>query len=513
MLGYALLFLSATLASYLIAFPTRWLALRFDVVDHPAKRKMHQLPIPLLGGLPIFLSFVTVSLVGVLAWRGGLEGSSVGSYAGLLAGGAIIVLLGLYDDVRGISPPVKFGGQLLAAGVVVAAGARINLFTNPLGESFHLGWLGVPLAIFWIVGVTNAMNLIDGLDGLAAGIGGIAALGLFAVAAPENPFVATTTIILAGATIGFLKHNFYPAKLFLGDTGSMFLGFTLSVIGLHGSYKATTATVLFLPIIVLGVPIFDTLFAITRRAKRRVSPFKADREHIHHRLVRIGLHHRNVVLVMYFVCAYLALTAYSIAQFPYQTAFLFLLLLTMGGIIGLRTLQFVEARLETLHPELQTAVPAEMRPPQPRTGNGAGRPAGRRAAFNTLICEVSGFRDEPGSAAHADALRADITSMLTRRVRVDSVVIEATAPGGVILIVRTEPLKPAMTALVKDGLAWYFEDHRERYSSDPSFPIINWIRTTPSPRASTDQPAGQKDERGVAGPVSLKEGRAGVIGS
>lgn len=489
MLTYALIFIISALLSYLLAFPVRSLALRFDIVDHPEKRKMHQIPIPLMGGLGIFFSFALVSAI-ALGRGAELESGQLKSYLGLLAGSVIIVLLGIYDDARGLKAPVKFAGQALAALAVVGTGGRIDLFTNPMGTSFEIGWLGIPLTLFWIVGITNAVNLIDGLDGLAVGIGGIAALGLFAVVAQEKAFVATLTIILAGSALGFLRHNFYPARLFLGDTGSMFIGFALSVIGLYGSLKSTTVTVLFLPIILLGVPIFDTLFAIMRRAKRRVSPFKADREHIHHRLVRIGLHHRNVVLVLYFVCIYLALTAYSIAQFPYQTAALFVILLTMGGVIGLRTLQFIEERLETgLAPAPPGGEPAAGEPAagEPaaasngrfrngRGANGWSRPTGE---FSTVVCEVGGFRQGAEESAERLTLREDVQSMLSRRMRVYAVVVEPSAPRHLILLVRTEKLTPAMDALVRDGLAWYLEDHRLRFSEEPDFPKINWIRTGP----------------------------------
>ncbi len=483
MLPYAVLFISSAALVYLLAYPVRAVALRFGVVDHPEKRKMHQIPIPLLGGVAIFLSFAIVSTA-VMA-RGSDDPRA---FLGLMAGATIILALGVIDDVVGARAVVKFAVQTLAAVVVVAMGQRIELFTNPLGDSFHLGWLGGPVAVFWIVGVTNAVNLIDGLDGLAAGIGGIAALGLFAVALPGSPFVATLTIILAGAVLGFLPHNFYPSRQFLGDAGSMFIGFSLAVIGLHGSLKATTATMLFLPIIVLGVPIFDTLFAIFRRARKRVSPFKADREHIHHRLVRLGLRHRNVVLVMYFVCVYLALTAYSISQFPYQTAFLFLVLLTMGGIIGLRTLRFVEDRLKSDPVPQQPIVnrPSGRRVPrEARSTNGRNGGGWLTSRFSTLICEVEGFRTGFGDAIDAAALCIDLRVLLTRRMQVHSIRAEPSGPGSLIVLVRCEPLKEPAKALVQNGLLWYLEEHRERFSDRADFPVIRWIRPDSIPKAAT----------------------------
>jgi len=296
----------------------------------------------------------------------------------------------------------------------------------------------------------------------------------------------------------------------------MFMGFCLAVIGLHGSLKSTTATVLFLPIILLGIPIFDTAFAIIRRARMRTSPFKADREHIHHRLVRIGLHHRNVVLVLYFVCAYLALTAYSISQFPYQTAFLFLVLLTMGGIIGLRALQFIEERLETGLAPGQAGRNGNGAHANGKVRNGWSRPSGE---FSTVVCEVGGFREEAGEAAGRQGLCDDVQSMLSRRVRVHAVVVEPSAPGHLLLLVRTEKLKPAMAALVRDGLAWYLEDHRERFSGESEFPRIRWIGTGPS--EATPGGAGpigvswagsEASTQGRESPL-LREGRAGLVGS
>jgi len=479
MLPYLLLFVWAGVSSYLLAFPVRYCALRFDVVDRPEKRKMHQVPIPLLGGLAIVGAFAAVAAPALFfaADRLGIE--DVQPFFGLMAGTAIIVALGIYDDIKGANAPIKFGFQTLAALVVMVTGARIENFTNPMGDSFNLGWLELPVALLWIVGVTNAVNLIDGLDGLAAGIGSIAAVGLFAVSVTDNPLIATLAIVLAGASTGILRHNFYPAKIFLGDSGSMFIGFTLAVLGIYGSFKASTATVLFLPIIVLGVPIFDTLFAIMRRAKRRVNPFKADREHIHHRLVRIGLHHRSVVLVMYFVCAYLALTAYSIARFPAQTAFLFLVLLTLGGLIGLRTLQFVEGRLEAALAVAQAGAAGAL--PGNGKGNG-GRQQKRNGSngmrgrdFSALVCEVGGFSERAVADDVRATLCADIGIILSRRLKVYGVAAEVTSPGRLILVVRTEPLSEPMAALVRDGLNWYFTEHREMLSGETGFPRIEWL--------------------------------------
>jgi len=468
---YAVSFIAAVACSYLLTIPVRALALRFDIVDHPEKRKIHEVPIPLMGGLAIFISFMLIS-VPVILLQGEADSKSLVSFLGLAAGGAIIVLLGVYDDIRGLRARTKFAWQAIAALMVMSCGVRFDVFTNPLGASFEIGWLSLPLTLLWIVGVTNAINLIDGLDGLAAGIGTIAAIGLFFIT--QNPLVTIVTIVLAGSGLGFLGHNFYPARIFLGDSGSMFMGFVLAVVSIIGSLKATTATVLILPIILLGLPLFDTLFAIFRRARRRVNPFKADREHIHHRLVRIGLHHPKVVLVLYFACSYLAVTAYAIAQLPYQAALVFFVLLMMGAFIGLRTLQFVEERLETALSAIERNVPV---------GRGAGRrksePASDpgRNGFTTFVCEIEGFSEDLTlTGAMREVICEDIRSMLSRRMRVQKVIVEPSGTTSLLVLVRTDPIVDAMGALVRNGVIWYFEDRKEQFSNQPEFPRITWLR-------------------------------------
>ncbi|MFQ5700485.1 MAG: MraY family glycosyltransferase, partial [Acidobacteriota bacterium] len=440
-------------------------------------------------------------------------GAVLRPYLGLMAGGFLIVALGVYDDIKGLRAPVKFAVQTLAALIVIGMGTCVESFTNPLGGSFEVGWLGIPVAVLWIVGVTNAMNLIDGLDGLAVGSGSIAALGLFAIAVTVtlNPFVATVAIVLAGAGVGFLRHNFHPARMFLGDSGSMFIGFTLAVLGIEGSLKASAATVLFLPIIVLGIPIFDTLFAILRRAKRRVNPFKADREHIHHRLVRIGLHHRSVVLGIYFICAYLAVTAYAVAQFPYQMAFLFLLFLTVAGILGLRTLGFIEEKLE-----MGLAAGQGGRKPAPASrgaisGNGRIASGGGARAFSVQLCEVSGFGEGFADAALRESICEDIHDMLSRRMRVDAVVAEPFGADSLLLIIRTESGKDSLQGLMRGGLRCYFEDLRDRLGARPDFPRFRWFPVNaPSPAHGDRPPA----KRGVTARVPLgRHRRAGVASS
>ncbi|HZE88421.1 MAG TPA: MraY family glycosyltransferase, partial [Verrucomicrobiae bacterium] len=264
------LFLAAFTCAVSLTPVVRLAALRLGVVDHPERRKMHHVPIPLLGGAAIIIPFFgLVAVVATIAPE--MLGDEMGRLRPILAGAAVIAAVGIYDDARGMKVWSKFLFQFFAAIILVVAGLRVTLFTNPLGTALDLGWVGIPVTVLWVVGVTNAMNLIDGLDGLAAGIGVIASLSLCAVAASaDHPMVGILALVLAGATLGFLPFNTYPARIFLGDTGSMFLGFLLASLGLAGSLKASTATILILPIVVLGVPVLDTLWAILRRTQLRV---------------------------------------------------------------------------------------------------------------------------------------------------------------------------------------------------------------------------------------------------
>lgn len=273
------------------------LAFKLGAVDRPDKRKVHSRLMPRLGGLAIYLGFTVVMLFRVDISK---------SMTGLLLGGTIIVLLGVLDDIRDISPRVKLLGQILAAAVAVAFGIEVNYITNPFGGTIILNWFGLPwggpLTVLWIVGITNALNLIDGLDGLAGGLSAIAAVTLAVIGWREGTTVLVLpALILAASTIGFLRYNFYPAKIFMGDSGSMFLGYTLACLSVIGLTKTATVVSVFIPILILGIPIFDTLFAIIRRYINNQPIFKADKEHLHHRLLAVGLSHRQTVLAIYAV--------------------------------------------------------------------------------------------------------------------------------------------------------------------------------------------------------------------
>ena len=278
------------------------LAYKIGAVDKPNARKVHTKIMPRMGGLGIYLAYIIV----VLATQ-----KMNMQLAGLLLGSTILVVLGIFDDMKDLNAKFKLLIQILAAVIVMAFGVRIEFMTNVFGgEAIYLDILSLPITLLWIVGITNAINLIDGLDGLAGGIATIAALSMAVVGWIYGQYLmASMAIILAGATMGFLRYNFHPAKVFMGDTGSLFLGFNLSVLAIMGVAKSVTFISLAAPVLVLGVPIFDTFFAILRRKMNHKPIFAADKDHLHHRLLGMGFSHQKTVLIIYAISFFLALSA------------------------------------------------------------------------------------------------------------------------------------------------------------------------------------------------------------
>ncbi|MEK4228411.1 glycosyltransferase family 4 protein [Solibacillus sp. FSL H8-0538] len=296
----------AFLASILLTPLVKRLAFRIGAVDAPNYRKVHARIMPRLGGLAIYCAFI----IGFIFLKLTTGFESKYAYAILIAA-TIVVITGVIDDMREISAKAKLLGQIIAACIVVfAGGIQINEINLPFGgEPLAFGWLSIPLTILWIVGITNAINLIDGLDGLAAGVSTIALVTLAAMAMlMGNGFVIAMASILAAASIGFLFYNFHPAKIFMGDTGALFLGFMISVFALLG-FKNVTVISLIIPIIMLGVPISDTFFAIVRRVRMKQKWSDPDKSHLHHRLLDLGFSHRQTVLLIYGIAIMFGLAA------------------------------------------------------------------------------------------------------------------------------------------------------------------------------------------------------------
>ena len=312
----------------------------FDFVD---ERKVHDREIPRIGGVAIFLT-VVLTLATVVA----LFGSQVIELGGdrlivLLAGGSAIHLLGLWDDVRPMRARWKFLAQIIVTLAIYIAGVRIQLLSLPFAGSVELGpVLGLVFTVFWFVGITNAFNLIDGLDGLASGAALFALTTMFVVASIYGQTgAALLSLVLAGATLGFLVYNFHPASIFLGDSGSLFLGFMLAGIGALSSQKSPTAIAVAIPVVSLGLPVLDTGLAIVRRFLRGKPIFGADRGHIHHRLLGLGHSPRKVALLLYGACALLALMGMLLVN---DTGYIALVLVIAGLGIGIavQRLRFYE---------------------------------------------------------------------------------------------------------------------------------------------------------------------------
>lgn len=299
--AYAVAFIVGMIASWLLVPHVKNWAIKFGAMDNPDARKVHKDPIPRMGGLAIYAGFVIAVL---FSMRMSSE------MVGILLGATLLVLVGIADDVYQLEAKVKLLGQIIAAFIPVMFGVKIAWITNPFGGYIYLHYLAVPLTVLWIVSLTNVVNLIDGLDGLAAGVSIIAGITIFLVAIKQGFYpAAVLTAALVGSTIGFIKYNFNPAVIFMGDTGSMFLGYILATISIFGAVKTATTIALIVPAIALGLPIMDTAFAIMRRYFNGKPIFKPDKGHFHHRLLAMGFSQKQAVLLMYGITAALGLSA------------------------------------------------------------------------------------------------------------------------------------------------------------------------------------------------------------
>lgn len=304
-----LLYIAAFASAFAITLVTTPLAKKISylvgAIDYPKDRGMHKKPMPRMGGIAIVLGFMITVLV-MYRFEHTLE---LRQFAGFMVGASIIVVLGIVDDIKNLRARFKLCIQILAAMIVIFSGIKINVVLWPV--TTYLQTFSIPITLVWIVGVTNAVNLIDGLDGLAAGVSSIAALCLMVLCIMTGTITAVMlTAALAGACLGFLPRNFNPAEIFMGDSGSTFLGFVLAVSSILGVFKGYAILAVIVSMLCLGLPVFDTMFAMLRRMIRHKPIMQADRGHLHHRLIDRGFSQRQAVLILYglsLICGLLAI--------------------------------------------------------------------------------------------------------------------------------------------------------------------------------------------------------------
>ena len=335
---YSWAFAVALIVALLVTPAVILLAKKTGAMDAPNARKVHKKPIPRIGGLAIYAGFMAAIIF--VAIKFGLDIEQIKETVGLVVSGTLIVALGLLDDYKNLPAKVKLLGQIGAAAVLVLAfDVRIDFVTDPFGDYIYLEWFALPATMFWLVGLTNTVNLIDGLDGLAAGVASIASFTIMLIALEQDfILVAVLTAALAGAALGFLKYNFNPAEIFMGDTGSMFLGFMLAGISVTGAVKSVATIALVVPVFALGLPILDTTFAIIRRLRGGVPIFKPDKGHLHHRLLGVGFTQRQAVLLMYVISALFGLSAIALTAVSCQIAALILVVVVTAIFYGVKKL-------------------------------------------------------------------------------------------------------------------------------------------------------------------------------
>lgn len=341
MKSYFLLFTFAMVVTLVLTPIIRQLALRWGAVDMPdGARRIHTIPTPRLGGVGIFLTMALtlacVPLLNNLVSQGFLQGWE--RLSDLLLPATIIFLLGVYDDFRGLNAPVKTAVQVLTALMLYLDGYSISVISMPFDTHWHLPvWLSFPLTALWIVGITNAFNLIDGIDGLAGGASVFAMLSLFITSLLRgHTEICIVSIILAGAVMGFLRYNFNPATIFLGDSGSLFLGFMCATLSLMSAQKSSTIIAIAIPLVSFGLPVLEVGLSMTRRFLRGDPVFQSDRRHIHHMLLARGLNQRQAVILLYGVCALFSLFGIMLLS-PQRSA-----LALIFGLIGVCTVLGVQ---------------------------------------------------------------------------------------------------------------------------------------------------------------------------
>ncbi len=344
--------LTAAVLAALVAFTSTpavsVLAYKIGAIDVPKdNRRMHKKPTPRIGGLAIFAGFVIASLVFCE-----LTPELISVYLG----GLIIVAVGVIDDVFRINAWVKLAAQIVVALVAVSQGIVLE-YVNLFGNYVHFGVFSIPITVVWIVGLTNAINLIDGLDGLACGVSAICSISLLLVMLLKGEVAsAMITAAVVGACLGFLPFNTNPAKIFMGDTGALFLGYTMAVISVSGVFKLHTVISFVIPISIFAMPLFDTTFAFIRRIAKGKSPFSPDRGHLHHRLIDLGFSQRQSVAILYAICAILGTSAIMFTEENFGRA---LIIIAVGIAIFLTNFYFLRHAKSRSHMAIELGDPLD----------------------------------------------------------------------------------------------------------------------------------------------------------
>jgi UDP-GlcNAc:undecaprenyl-phosphate GlcNAc-1-phosphate transferase len=318
MAGYIIIFFVALAVSTVATPIARRIAIRLGVVDMPGARKIHASPIPLLGGVAVYFAF----LLAVLLLGGDHPPGFLRQPAAILAGGTLVAAVGFWDDSRGkrLGPPAKLAAEFLGAAILIWAGVQVEFLRQPV--------LNAAVTVLWVVGVTNAVNFLDNMDGLSTGVAAVAAAFFFLLAITNGQFlVASLSAALLGAALGFLRYNFIltgstgKATIFIGDTGALFIGFVLAALGMKLRFDNTDLVTWMIPVLVLGLPVFDTTLVMISRLRRRVAPYVGGKDHFSHRLVTLGLTRREAVLVLYLIAVAFGMCALFLLSASIEEAY------------------------------------------------------------------------------------------------------------------------------------------------------------------------------------------------
>ena len=330
-------------ASWLFTWIVRATMRRAGIMDQPAEpRKLHRVPVAYEGGLALWLGCIVGTVVFAIMFPGCIFFSD--QITGLIVGGSLIVALGAADDLMNLRPVIKLAAQLLIGLMMHHYGFRIERLSNPFGDQLTIWpYAGYVVTALWYALLMNGFNMIDGMDGLAAGVAGISAVTLAAIAVElQQPLAVALGVITAGVCLGFLKFNFIPATIFMGDAGSLLLGFLLASISLLSSSKAPALVALILPMLAVGLPLFETGFAVVRRLAQGQHPFRADKRHLHHRFLAMGFSEKRTVLTFYYITAYFGVTAYVLQRMEAKATLALVAIIAVGMVVLVENMRFME---------------------------------------------------------------------------------------------------------------------------------------------------------------------------